>query len=93
VQFVFKVIFLTHVLNRILLNVPKDKQKGTGEEDKLSQKIEWLRDQLLTKIANWSRESQLKTTVTSLRLVPIDSYNSLYNELKDKYGKKFVQVH
>ncbi|KAJ8312403.1 hypothetical protein KUTeg_009776 [Tegillarca granosa] len=56
-------------------------------EDKLDSE-----DALLPKLVSWSRESHLKTSVTSLKLVPIDEYNVLYNHLKEKYGKKFVEL-
>ncbi|XP_033727431.1 LOW QUALITY PROTEIN: probable tRNA (uracil-O(2)-)-methyltransferase [Pecten maximus] len=51
----------------------------------------WLKHILLPKIANWSEQGKLETTVKSLRLVRIDQYNTLYNQLKVKYGKKFVE--
>ncbi|XP_062589805.1 probable tRNA (uracil-O(2)-)-methyltransferase [Saccostrea cucullata] len=54
--------------------------------------IDWLRTTLLTKLVNWSSEKNLRTSVTSLRLVPVDRYNQLYNSLKDKYGRKFVKI-
>lgn len=54
--------------------------------------IDWLKTTLLRKLVNWSSEKNLRTSVTSLRLVPVDRYNQLYNHLKEKYGKKFVAV-
>lgn len=52
----------------------------------------WLSDILLSKLARWSEEKTLNTEVTSLRLVNIERYSQVYNELKLKYGKYFVQV-
>ncbi|XP_060074918.1 probable tRNA (uracil-O(2)-)-methyltransferase [Ylistrum balloti] len=51
----------------------------------------WITNILLRKIANWSEQKKLETTVKSLRLVRIDLYNALYNQLKVKYGKRFVE--
>lgn len=54
--------------------------------------VDWLRTTLLRKLVNWSSEKNLRTSVTSLRLVPVDKYNQQYNILKEKYGRKFVEV-
>ncbi|XP_069106213.1 probable tRNA (uracil-O(2)-)-methyltransferase isoform X2 [Argopecten irradians] len=51
----------------------------------------WIQNTLLPKISNWSGQNKLETTVKSLRLVRIDQYNTLYNQLKVKYGRKFVE--
>lgn len=54
--------------------------------------VDWLRTNLLRKLVNWSSEKKLRTSITSLRLVPVDRYNQLYNTLKEKYGRKFVEI-
>ena len=74
-------------LFRITLNTPE------RESETEKSYIEWLQTTLLRKLVNWSSEKKLRTSVTSLRLVPVDRYNELYNTLKDKYGRKFVEVH
>ena len=74
-------------LFRITLNTPE------RESETEKSYIEWLQTTLLRKLVNWSSEKMLRTSVTSLRLVPVDRYNELYNTLKDKYGRKFVEVH
>ncbi|XP_041347033.1 probable tRNA (uracil-O(2)-)-methyltransferase [Gigantopelta aegis] len=53
---------------------------------------QWLKDVLLPKLRSWSEESALNTDVTSLKLVPIDEYNSTYSRLKASYGLHFVKV-
>nr|XP_022343515.1 probable tRNA (uracil-O(2)-)-methyltransferase [Crassostrea virginica] len=67
---------------------------NTPERESETEKsyIEWLQTTLLRKLVNWSSEKKLRTSVTSLRLVPVDRYNELYNTLKDKYGRKFVEI-
>ena len=52
----------------------------------------WLTDTLLPKLASWSEQNALKTSATSLMLVPIDEYNSTYSRLKASYGQHFVRV-
>lgn len=74
-------------LFRITLNTPE------RESETEKNYIEWLQTTLLRKLVNWSSEKKLRTSVTSLRLVPVDRYNELYSTLKDKYGRKFVEVH
>lgn len=53
---------------------------------------QWLMTVLVPKLTSWSLVHGLNTTLTSLRLVPIDSYTLLYQELKEKYGKTLVKV-
>ncbi|XP_021377602.1 probable tRNA (uracil-O(2)-)-methyltransferase [Mizuhopecten yessoensis] len=68
------------------------KTEATAEQDtSIILSDIWLTNILLPKIANWSEQKNLETTVKSLRLVRIDQYNTLYNQLKVKYGKKFVE--
>ena len=52
----------------------------------------WMVNTLLPKLCNWSTEAKLKTSVTSLRLIPIEDYSQKYRYLKEKYGKQFVEV-
>jgi tRNASer (uridine44-2'-O)-methyltransferase len=51
----------------------------------------WLVDTLLTKLANWSKESELNTEVTSLVLVSVKTYSEVYLRLKEKYGQQLVK--
>lgn len=53
---------------------------------------EWLRDVLLVKLCRWAELENLKTEVTSLKLVPVDKYAVKYQELKHKYGTQLVKV-
>ncbi|ESO97267.1 hypothetical protein LOTGIDRAFT_115011, partial [Lottia gigantea] len=52
----------------------------------------WLTDVLLVKLCRWAEEKSLRIGQTSLKLVAVDEYNKLYNELKQKYGVKLVEV-
>jgi len=52
----------------------------------------WLINVLLAKLARWSDQTHLNTEVTSLRLVGVERYGQVYNDLKNKYGKHFVEV-
>ena len=54
--------------------------------------FDWMVNTLLPKLCNWSTEAKLKTSVTSLRLIPIEDYSQKYRYLKEKYGKQFVEV-
>ena len=54
--------------------------------------FDWMVNTLLPKLCNWSTEVKLKTSVTSLRLIPIEDYSQKYRYLKEKYGKQFVEV-
>ncbi|KAK7087366.1 hypothetical protein V1264_021429 [Littorina saxatilis] len=51
----------------------------------------WLLDSLAPKVRQWTEMTDLTTSVTSLRLVSIDSYNQLYCTLKEKYGADLVK--
>ena len=63
-----------------------------SEDSRRKLSLTWLQGQLLTKIARWSEEANLKTSLTSLKLVPLEDYNALYNDLKNKYGQHFAKV-
>jgi tRNASer (uridine44-2'-O)-methyltransferase len=52
----------------------------------------WLSNVLLPKLVKWSEEDDLHTGVTSIRLVPLERYNQVYQEMKEKYGRKLVEV-
>ena len=63
-----------------------------SEDSRRKLSLTWLQGQLLPKIARWSEEPNLKTSLTSLKLVPLEEYNALYNKLKIKYGQHFAKV-
>ncbi|KAL3858141.1 hypothetical protein ACJMK2_012751 [Sinanodonta woodiana] len=63
-----------------------------SEDSKRSLSITWLKDKLLTKLCRWSEEENLKTTLSSLRLLNLEEYNIQYNDLKQKYGVNFVKI-
>ena len=52
----------------------------------------WLLEQLLPKIVKWSETEEGGPSASSLRLVPIDRYNALYQRMKVKYGAPMVEV-
>ncbi len=52
----------------------------------------WLQDCLLKKLINWSKQEELNTAVTSLKLIPVDVYNAKYQLLKAKYAEDLVKV-
>ena len=52
----------------------------------------WLSDVLLPKLGRWSEEPELNTDILSLRLVSVQRYSTVYEQLKDKYGHYFCQV-
>ncbi|XP_074641673.1 putative tRNA (uracil-O(2)-)-methyltransferase [Tubulanus polymorphus] len=51
----------------------------------------WLKDVLLPKLLKWMNEGELQNLTNSLQLVALDHYNSMYQNLKVKYGKDLVQ--
>ncbi|VDI70727.1 tRNASer (uridine44-2'-O)-methyltransferase [Mytilus galloprovincialis] len=74
--------------NKIQLKKLKDSEQASNDDFGT---FEWMTNTLLPKLCNWSAESKLKTSVTSLRLIPIEEYSQKYQDLKEKYGKHFVQ--
>ncbi len=58
-------------------------------------RVDWLRDVLLPKLAQWTVENQEGTAARpgkGLSLVPLDRYSALYLKLKEQYGPSLVQV-
>ena len=53
---------------------------------------QWLSSTLLPKLVSWGEVSDVNTEVTTLRLVAVDRYNSVYQTLKDRYAKTLVDV-
>lgn len=54
---------------------------------------EWLADKLFPKILKWSEESNDdKVIVQSLSLVDVEQYFDVYRRLKEKYGKKMIDM-
>lgn len=49
--------------------------------------VDWLRTNLLRKLVNWSSEKKLRTSITSLRLVPVDRFGQRKQILKNLYMK------
>ncbi|KAK3609488.1 hypothetical protein CHS0354_022248 [Potamilus streckersoni] len=80
--------FMYHT-NRIDLRVSST---NFSEDSKRSLSVTWLKDKLLTKLCHWSEEENLKTTLSSLRLLNLEEYNIQYNDLKQKYGMYFVKI-
>ena len=54
--------------------------------------IQWLSEILLMKLARWSEEKKLNTDILSLRLVGVQQYSTVYERLKEKYGRYFCEV-
>ena len=56
----------------------------------------WLSEHVLPKVARWTLEMAADPARPppegSLRLVNTESYNTLYKQLKAKYGAQFVKV-
>ncbi|KAI5719847.1 hypothetical protein M8J76_015844 [Diaphorina citri] len=61
-----------------------------------AQTITWLKDTLLPKLVRWAENSNNHrdnvTCRSSLQLVDISEYSTLYNSLKLKYGKEIVEI-
>jgi tRNASer (uridine44-2'-O)-methyltransferase len=53
--------------------------------------IKWMKDQLLPKLKKWA-ENPEKQSKGSLRLISLERYTLLYQELKEKYGHDLVKV-
>ncbi len=43
-------------------------------------------------VSKWCREEGLKMSDATLRLVDLEAYQARYNQLKEKYGRKLVEV-
>ncbi|CAG9815628.1 unnamed protein product [Phaedon cochleariae] len=57
-------------------------------EDAESTHAEWLADKLFPKLLKWSEiDTECRSTVKCLSLIPIDEYCILYSELKQKYAE------
>ncbi|XP_071110954.1 probable tRNA (uracil-O(2)-)-methyltransferase [Haliotis cracherodii] len=80
----YKFTYKTDDTTRVQLSVRSNKDAGHVT-------WRWLSDVLLQKIVRWGQEETLRTATSSLRLVPVDEYNRLYNDLKVKYGHPFVE--
>ncbi|XP_067650210.1 probable tRNA (uracil-O(2)-)-methyltransferase [Haliotis asinina] len=80
----YKFTYKTGDTARVQLSVRSNKDSGHVT-------WRWLSDVLLQKIVRWGQEDMLRTATSSLRLVPVDEYNRLYNDLKVKYGHPFVE--
>ncbi|KAH9488533.1 tRNA methyltransferase 44 [Bulinus truncatus] len=51
----------------------------------------WLQSVLLDKLVLWSHINDISTSVTSLKLVSIDTYKDTYIRLKNTYGRDLVK--
>ncbi|XP_063315929.1 probable tRNA (uracil-O(2)-)-methyltransferase [Pelobates fuscus] len=54
-------------------------------------KICWMRNELLSKLAKWSTEDKKSEFKSTLSLIAVDKYSTLYQRLKEKY-KEMVKV-
>ncbi|GLH06323.1 Probable tRNA (uracil-O(2)-)-methyltransferase [Gryllus bimaculatus] len=54
----------------------------------------WLKECLFPKLQRWSEENpnQSSPGIESLSLIYADQYSVLYQNLKEKYGQKFVEI-
>ncbi|XP_064618763.1 probable tRNA (uracil-O(2)-)-methyltransferase isoform X2 [Lineus longissimus] len=52
----------------------------------------WLSDVLLPKLVKWSEEDNLHLGSSSIALVSLERYNQVYQEMKEKYGKRLVEI-
>ncbi|XP_031573877.1 probable tRNA (uracil-O(2)-)-methyltransferase isoform X2 [Actinia tenebrosa] len=52
--------------------------------------IQWMKDHLLPKLKKWAENPQ-KQSKGSLRLISLERYTLLYQELKDKHGLELVK--
>ncbi|XP_071502602.1 probable tRNA (uracil-O(2)-)-methyltransferase [Diadema antillarum] len=84
--------------NRIALSVCEDyslavSKSGKGHPLTIPSK-EWLENILLPKLAKWAGESKTSSQPhpQGTPLIPMDRYTQLYQEMKIKYGAKFVEI-
>ncbi|KAM8939806.1 putative tRNA (uracil-O(2)-)-methyltransferase [Pelodytes ibericus] len=54
-------------------------------------KLSWMKNELLPKLAKWSTEDKKSEFKSTLSLIPVDKYSTLYQSLKEKY-KSMVKV-
>nr|CAD7446095.1 unnamed protein product [Timema bartmani] len=55
----------------------------------------WLKEHLLPRLVRWADSAtpgHSSPSATSLSLVPVQEYNTLYQHLKKKYGKEMVKI-
>ena len=86
----------TRIFLRILNepSEPTDQQSNHQRDGVFSPTVNWLQDHLLPKLSKWAEESQSgeQKSKGSLRLVPLDKYTLLYQQMKQKYGERLVRV-
>ncbi|KAG8231271.1 hypothetical protein J437_LFUL011125 [Ladona fulva] len=58
----------------------------------IEKSVEWLKNNLLPKFCKWAKSSSKAIVGGSLRLIPIDEYNSLYQSLKAKYASPLIKM-
>ncbi|KAK6292140.1 hypothetical protein J4Q44_G00379250 [Coregonus suidteri] len=54
-------------------------------------KLPWLGGELLPKLVRWATESKISEFKSTLSLLPVEMYSTMYQQLKDKY-KEMVKV-
>lgn len=54
--------------------------------------VAWLSKHMLPRLAKWMQESETGVFKHSLSLIAVDEYASLYQKLKQKYGKNLVKA-
>nr|CAG4638521.1 EOG090X07W1 [Cyclestheria hislopi] len=74
---------------KISYNEPHINIEFSGDEDKGG----WILVAVLPKLIKWMTEMNISEPVTqSLKLVSLDRYNGLYQELKGKYVKRISEI-
>lgn len=64
----------------------------TEENSTIKASEEWLISCVLPKICKWCCNSPSTTILPSLNLISARKYSENYHYLKEKYGKKYVEV-
>ncbi|XP_064612826.1 probable tRNA (uracil-O(2)-)-methyltransferase [Liolophura sinensis] len=76
----------------VLMEYSYNSELETSAKPQSHVTTEWLRDVLLVKLCRWAELENLRTEVTSLKLVPVDKYALKYQHLKQKYGTELVKI-
>ncbi|XP_072024420.1 probable tRNA (uracil-O(2)-)-methyltransferase [Amphiura filiformis] len=85
---------LDESLTSLTLSLPADYLEPASSSAAVTRPTSaWLSDTLLLKLAKWACDVDPDTPLsTSHALISVERYSSLYVELKQKYGPKFVKI-
>lgn len=64
------------------------------EEAQKDRNVQWMKNEVFTKFQSWMKEDEKKNSLvkSSLSLISVDRYATVYNDLKTKYGEEIIKI-